>query len=97
MLGFGSRGVHPGPMHTAAPAEVKGGGNTGDVGGAVDVDGVDADEIEMEDEVGRLVEWRDELLATGMYTSQNPIVTELNRRISSATGRRDTRPLQREE
>lgn len=36
------------------------------------------------EELGRLVEWRDELLATGMYTAQNPIVSELNRRIQSA-------------
>ncbi|CAN0310708.1 unnamed protein product, partial [Ectocarpus sp. 12 AP-2014] len=33
-------------------------------------------------EMMRLIEWRDELLATGMYTTQNPIVSELNRRIS---------------
>lgn len=43
--------------------------------------GVDADV-----EVGRLAEWRDELLATGMYTPQNPIVSELNRRIALASG-----------
>lgn len=50
------------------------------------------DEVEMEME--RLVEWRDELLATGMYTPQNPIVSELNRRI--AHGRQAARPLRRD-
>lgn len=29
----------------------------------------------------RLIEWRDELLGTGMYAPENPIVSELNRRI----------------
>ncbi|CAN0401073.1 unnamed protein product, partial [Ectocarpus sp. 13 AM-2016] len=37
-------------------------------------------------EMMRLIQWRDELLATGMYTTQNPIVSELNRRISLAGG-----------
>lgn len=36
------------------------------------------------EEIERLVEWRDELLGTGMYTAQNPIVSELNRRIQVA-------------
>ncbi|CAM9957971.1 unnamed protein product [Scytosiphon promiscuus] len=37
-------------------------------------------------ELARLMEWRDELLGTGMYTPHNPIVSELNRRIARATG-----------
>lgn len=50
-----------------------------------------------EDEVVRLVEWRDELLATGMYTAQNPIVSELNRRIELAGGSLGGGMLRREE
>lgn len=52
------------------------------------------------EELQRLVEWRNELLETGMYTVQNPIVSELSRRIASAratASRGAGRPLQREE
>lgn len=99
VLGSGSRGGYSG---SAAEPEAKRGGTAGASGGAVDVAGGDEDEqnkdaVEVEMEMGRLVEWRDELLATGMYTPQNPIVSELNRRIALSTGRRDARPLQREE
>lgn len=81
-------------------AEAKVGGTTAAAsrGGAErGAENENEDEKEMEMEMERLVEWRDELLATGMYTSQNPIVGELNRRIALATGRHDSRPLQREE
>lgn len=43
-------------------------------------------------EMERLVEWRDELLATGMYTPQNPIVSELNRRIAYGYGNGQQEP-----
>lgn len=55
------------------------------------------DEVQMEME--RLVEWRDELLATEMYTPQNPIVSELNRRIAYGYGhgRQEARPTRERE
>lgn len=51
------------------------------------------------EELQRLLDWRSELLATGMYTADNPIVTELSRRIASASGGGDgwQEVLQREE
>ena len=52
----------------------------------VDVAGV-AMEAQGNDQVEGLVEWRDYLLGTGMYTEQNPIVTELNRWIGVGGGR----------
>lgn len=111
--GLGSRGGYAGSPSSAPVAEAERGDTgiptAGAAGRAVDVDvdaNVDANvnvdgggsnEVEMKDAVGRLVEWRDELLATGMYTPHNPIVTELNRRIALAAGRRGSRALQREE
>lgn len=97
-LGLGLEAV-PGSRERAgylgSTDEAKGGGGVS----AEAVEGGEGYEVEVEVEVGRLVEWRDELLATGMYTPQNPIVSELNRRIASSTGRvrGDARPLQREE
>ncbi|CAN0426997.1 unnamed protein product, partial [Discosporangium mesarthrocarpum] len=44
-------------------------------GGVGRGEGVDAEAIR------RLVEWRDELLTTGTYTPDDPIVRELNLRI----------------
>lgn len=60
-------------------------------GGSGIVDGVGvggSGASDEEEEVERLVGWRDDLLSTGMYTSQNPIVSELNRRIVEASRRR---------
>lgn len=78
--GAAGRGGHGGVSQAAS-----GGGS--DIVGGVGVRGSGASDEE-EEEVERLVGWRDDLLATGMYTSQNPIVSELSRRIGEASRRR---------
>lgn len=86
--GATGRGGHGGVSQAAS------GGGSDNVGG-VGVGGSGASDEEAE-EVERLMGWRDDLLATGMYTSQNPIVSELSRRIAEAR-RRSAEGLQRQE
>ncbi|CBJ32316.1 centrosomal protein 120 [Ectocarpus siliculosus] len=102
------------PRPTPAPAQVSvqqrresgpashGGSVDADVdcGGGASASGPLGGDVDGSTEMRRLIEWRDELLATGMYTPQNPIVSELNRRISLAggsVGGRGSSLLQREE
>lgn len=71
-------------------ANGKGGSGVATVGSSMAVDSVAGGGGEGEEGGGgereRLLGWRDELVGSGMYTEDNPIVKELSRRIALAAG-----------
>lgn len=81
----------PPPQPTPAPAQVhlrldrssasrRSGSDTTRVSNKIPgVSGVTSGGGQGEGQVESLMEWRDCLLGTGIYTEQNPIVSELNR------------------